>query len=852
MFSSGTGYITSSTGHLWVWGSNTWTDVGTVVGPVGPQGVQGPQGIQGPTGPSGPSGPRGDPGSSVTIFGTTATQAGLPYPTGLSSGTGYITSNTGHLWVWASNTWTDVGNVVGPLGPQGVQGPQGPQGPQGVQGPSGPTGPTISSATVTSFGTLTLFLSNNTTVTVAGSILGPQGPIGVQGFRGPQGPTGPVIASATVTSFGTLTLFLSDNSTVTVAGSVFGPSGPSGPPGPSGGPSGPSGPAGPSGPSGTPGVVSATIVNDVVFLSTTSATSTLTGALQVRGGVGIGGNLYTKGNLVSDSIVYSSYYPNYQTGLSGVLVTGTNIVNLTSGTTVNWVPGMVIMPSYNDPAKPGRFNLSIRSTEIKEIISATQFTVYFNHTVGGALNFEYGHGYFGAGGTVYGQKGNVKYGTYMGNDAFISARGGNVILQPYTDYYTGNPSEYISQNVGLEIVPSNIIFGPTTAYFNIGLTAIDGNVTSPGDVYFNMNGNGRVVVNSSRTATAGGAAALQVIGGVSVGDNLRVTNGVIVSGITTVTNTTSATSTLTGALQVSGGVGVRGTVWANDLRQDSNQVRIGYLAGQNTQSIFAVALGASAGQDSQGQNTVAIGRNAGQTNQLSLAVAIGYGAGNTGQQLGAVALGGDAGNSNQGQYSVALGSSAGYQNQHTATIVINATGAALNTQGQGRFYVSPIRNDVSTSGTSYELYYNPVTNEITSSTSANLQTITSRGSSTNLVVSLTNTTAASSTQTGALVVSGGVGIGGNLYVGGDIVAQRVTIQFTTITNAIIQTDDTIQTYNTSSSTSTTTGALLVAGGVGVGGSVYVKNRVGYVNTSGVSRVYQYYNPTTDSLDTVFE
>jgi hypothetical protein len=51
--------------------------------------------------------------------------------------------------------------------------------------------------------------------------------------------------------------------------------------------------------------------------------------------------------------------------------------------------------------------------------------------------------------------------------------------------------------------------------------------------------------------------------------------------------------------------------------------------------------------------------------------------------------------------------------------------------------------------------------------------------------------------------------------------------------------------------STTTGALQVAGGIGVGDSIYVKNRVGFVNTSNVSAVYQVFNAVTNSLDTVF-
>jgi hypothetical protein len=57
--------------------------------------------------------------------------------------------------------------------------------------------------------------------------------------------------------------------------------------------------------------------------------------------------------------------------------------------------------------------------------------------------------------------------------------------------------------------------------------------------------------------------------------------------------------------------------------------------------------------------------------------------------------------------------------------------------------------------------------------------------------------------------------------------------------------------STAQSVSTTTGALVVAGGVGVGNNVYVGGRVGYVNTANVSVIYQYYNASANSLDTVF-
>jgi hypothetical protein len=57
--------------------------------------------------------------------------------------------------------------------------------------------------------------------------------------------------------------------------------------------------------------------------------------------------------------------------------------------------------------------------------------------------------------------------------------------------------------------------------------------------------------------------------------------------------------------------------------------------------------------------------------------------------------------------------------------------------------------------------------------------------------------------------------------------------------------------NVTTSSNTTTGALQVRGGVGIGGNIYTSARVGFVNNSNVSRVYQYYNAATDSLDTVF-
>lgn len=92
-------------------------------------------------------------------------------------------------------------------------------------------------------------------------------------------------------------------------------------------------------------------------------------------------------------------------------------------------------------------------------------------------------------------------------------------------------------------------------------------------------------------------------------------------------------------------------------------------------------------------------------------------------------------------------------------------------------------------------------------------------------IAINTVTNATSTNTGALVVTGGAGISGDLYVGGEIVATKLTIEYTTVTTTLVQTDDVITTSNTTEATDTTTGALVVAGGAGIGGNLYVGGEI---------------------------
>jgi hypothetical protein len=105
--------------------------------------------------------------------------------------------------------------------------------------------------------------------------------------------------------------------------------------------------------------------------------------------------------------------------------------------------------------------------------------------------------------------------------------------------------------------------------------------------------------------------------------------------------------------------------------------------------------------------------------------------------------------------------------------------------------------------------------------SSNLSYQTNTRTLSSPIVSVTDTTQATSTTTGALKVAGGVGVQGNLYVGGEIVAQKLTIQLTTVTTTQVTTDDIISTYNNTNAINTTSGALQITGGAGFGRDVWV-------------------------------
>ena len=190
-----------------------------------------------------------------------------------------------------------------------------------------------------------------------------------------------------------------------------------------------------------------------------------------------------------------------------------------------------------------------------------------------------------------------------------------------------------------------------------------------------------------------------------------------------------------GQLENSIAIGYR----AGYLNQNPQAIAIGYNAGTNDQSTSSVAIGTFAGLDNQGTLAIAIGEQAGFDNQSKASIAIGAEAGivdlgargiaighqanrNSGSAIGpngdfTIALGYQAGDFGQDSSAIAIGTRAGVSassvRQPATSIVINATGNALQATGASRFHVKPIRYGGATRPAGFfQMAYNPTTGEI--------------------------------------------------------------------------------------------------------------------------------------------
>jgi hypothetical protein len=312
----------------------------------------------------------------------------------------------------------------------------------------------------------------------------------------------------------------------------------------------------------------------------------------------------------------------------------------------------------------------------------------------------------------------------------------------------------------------------------VGGAGIQGNVFVQSNVFVGNTANvGNLVVrgNVEGSMYFNGGADTIYIGGSPVQTAATAFNGGPIGLPTTFNDTTQSTSAISGAVQIRGGLGVAGNVWVGNL-----QSNIGGNVRANVQgNIFTAAqpyitsLGTLTGLDVSGQiNANDISPNANNTYVL------GTGTSDRWSKLWVFDI--DMSGTLTG------GTVNGTGGTHTGNIAINtATAAALtSTTAVGELFES-----------------GPTTIRIGGGG----------------VTQFRNNTKATSTSTGAVVLTGGMAIstGANLYIGGSAGNAIVA-------TGMIWTNNILETSSNTQATSTTTGALQIQGGASLTqGNLYI-------------------------------
>lgn len=595
----------------------------------------------------------------------------------------------------------------------------------------------------------------------------------------------------------------------------------------------------------------------IVLTSTASAISTITGALQVVGGIaagniygsndisggtltarnltvnrvvlaGVGGQLTdfagltydTSTNVISASVGYAATATNIQGGATGSIPYQSN-TGTTTFVEIAPASGYVLLSSGGVP---------VWSTF--DGVTSGRATTASNIAAGADMQIPY---QVGVGSTGFEQ--NFRYDYLL--DTFRTV---NAVFTGTTNSQSTNTGAL--QVVGGVGIGGGLVVGGTTtatnAYISNNLTASAITATNLevgnagyGSVYLTQYASvfaegGASVSNVLLQASANNLASgigIGTFGGPSLyssGGINFTTNGTLrdrdtpqggntfmtlsTAGVLTLSGNVATTATTNGTLVVTGGVGISGDLYAGGTIYGNltgvATTATNLAAGTIGQVPYQSEPGVTGffGPGTSGDVLVSNGTaTPSYNNTLTLTGSTVASSTNSGalQVVGGVGIGGDAWIGGNGTILGDLEVQGGDITTNQTTFnLLNATASTINFAGAGTAI---------TIGTTTG--YTEIKNATT----------------------LTNTTVASSTNTGALQVRGGAGIGGNLYVGGTAVLSITTSTTLNITGASTFQGVLSATEGTNA-TLVNNGAVRVTGGVGISRDVVVGGLV----TSGVT------------------
>ena len=551
--------------------------------------------------------------------------------------------------------------------------------------------------------------------------------------------------------------------------------------------------------------------NTLTVISSVNATSTSTGALQVAGGAGIGGNLYAQnaydstGKLISTATISSYAVSNLTAGADINLTGSVGSVTVSNTSTLQTVT-----------ARGSSTNVIVRFSNITNAVGTDSGAV----TVAGGL---------GVAGDIYGA-GIYSNGSPVVTVGTIGSLGVTAIL------------------AGTDTAVST-----STGVVTVWNTSTLETVTSRGSTTTS-----KISITDATSASSTTTGALTVTGGVGIGDNLRVGGAIYAGGVIysngvpvlvsesdtlqtvtgrgnttdrsiSISNTGSSNSTNSGALTVVGGVGIGENLLVGGYANIVGNTTIGGDAiiegGSLDFNAIANSINATTG-DLNINSSFKLGLRSSPGGLISLTatnivldgkVAILSSATSTGTTSGALTVAGGVGVAGE-IYALNIFANG---SQVLTNATLGAYGVISISTGSG-------------------ISINTSTGAVTITSVDTLQLVTDRGNSTTNPVYITNATDSTGTFTGALVVSGGTNLQGRLTVAGNTTATNVEITNDLTVNGLTRL------VNATESTGTTTGALVVTGGVGISGNLYASTIYGGIVYDNTKRVITEVTPVGGS------
>ena len=524
--------------------------------------------------------------------------------------------------------------------------------------------------------------------------------------------------------------------------------------------------------------------NTITITNETSATSTTTGALQVHGGVGVGGSIYVRDSLnivgldgTHGSLSYNNVGDTFESkaniipkgsyGLGAIFTPWTNIYATEIFENRNRVvtsmqpiagPGMSIQ--YASTTGPV-IVFTITNIGVTALTAGTDTAISSNadhaYVVWNTSTLE----------TVTGRGAITPHAitiTDASNNALTVAgtiRAGDVFSGNSEVWTTATLTDVsqLKNNTGFLTSSTLGVYGVTylTAAAGIGLSSNTGTITITNTGVLSLTTGSGIAISTSTGDIV--VSSIDTLASVTARGN-------VTSAIISITTSSAATSSTNGALRVVGGVGIGGALYAGNIYDNGNrvlnkiQINVspglsggGTVTGPNAtvNLVNTGVINLTAGTDTQVSSTtgnIVVWSNSSlqsvtaRGNQTNVALRLSSLTSSTSTGTGALVVFGGLG-VGENIYASAI-----YDNN--ARVITTAT--------LGNYGVTDLRGGAGVAVSS------PSGSVILSST-ATLELVTSFGSSSTRAISITNVTASTGTASGALRVVGGVGVGGSIYAG---------------------------------------------------------------------------------------